>query len=46
MESKDTVTKQVEYVANDSKANAKKAEELSADIFFLKKALDSAYASR
>lgn len=33
-------------IVNASKVNAKKAEELSAEICFLKKALDSAYASR
>lgn len=46
MESKDTVTKQVEYVANASKANAKKVEVLSAEICSLNKALHLAYASR
>lgn len=46
MESKATVAKQAEEAVKASKANAKKAEELSAEMCSLKEALDSAYASR
>lgn len=46
MDCKDIIAKQGMDIVNASKVNAKKAEELFAEICFLKKALDSAYASR